>query len=92
MAAWQLIFLATLSVLAKDLLAQAPGDEAPICNRGNTGFVYTPSWVVLMDSFNYQFLLEGTPSTPATWRREDFDGTGSGVRYITCINFVNAQK
>ena len=73
-----------LSLFAVQVTAQAPGDEQNVpCNSVRTlVHTYSDDWHLLMDSFNYQYLLVAPmqQSVRAVWKTQDFDGTGFGVR------------
>ena len=56
------------------LSQQAPGDESPECVTGPAAQTYPDNWRVLMDSWNYLFLLD---NDDAVWDQIDLDGNNA---------------
>ncbi len=66
--------LLILSLTAWQALGQAPGDFNPTCREGTLFKTFPADVKLLLDTFDYLNLFEGTN---AVWTERDFDTDGS---------------
>ena len=94
------LHLASLLVLVHHVLAQAPGDRDVLCvDPGSSFFIprpnYPPSLRVLLDSRDYENLLQGpgpSPASAAAWQQVDNDNNNTMSSATTPTSVSHSEQ